>query len=218
MNFYYSEIWLLAGISRNSSPATPRDHATLWRHSTPATTHSRRNHSPLVGESPACVRRTGSQKPSRPLNTRPACAELVEASLSKGPAPACAKRSAAGRTADAVGGFLSLYRMQAWSRAVSDGAPGITRDSEGITFRSLALSNGTCKCDRRGRIRTGRHLRFHLSFFAWRRPSVPARIPGRVSRRSSRISSAGRVIRLPLTCCRSGIETCKSHGDDPMLQ
>ena len=89
---------------------------------------------------------------------------------------------------------------------------------EGITFRSLALSNGTCKCDRRGRIRTVRHLRFHLSFFAWRRPSVPARIPGRVSRRSSRISSAGRVIRLPLTCCRSGIETCKSHGDDPMLQ
>ena len=209
MNFYYSEIWLLAGISRNSSPATPRDHATLWRHSTPATTHSRRNHSPLEGESPACVRRRQPEAaaPERSLSKR-----------SKGPAPACAKRSAAGRTADAVGGFLSPYRVQARSRDVSDGAPGIARDLDRITLRGLALSNGTCKCDRRGRIWTGRHLRFHLSFFAWRRPSVPARTPGWVSRRSSRISSAGRVIRLPLTCCRSGIETCKSHGDDPMLQ
>ena len=113
--------------------------------------------------------------------------------------------------------------LRRWPSAIQvadecDFAPGITRDPKRIAYRSLALSNGTCKCDRRGRIRTGRHLRFHLSFFAWRRPSVPARSPGRVSRSSSRISSAGRVNRLPLTCCRSGIETCKSHWDDPMLQ
>ena len=41
---------------------TPRDHSTPWRHSTPAIARSRRNHSPLEGESPACVRRTDSQK------------------------------------------------------------------------------------------------------------------------------------------------------------
>ena len=53
---------LLLGVSLKSRPMTPRDHSTPWRHSTPAIARSRRNHSPLDGESPACVRRTDSQK------------------------------------------------------------------------------------------------------------------------------------------------------------
>jgi len=77
-----------------SGPPTVPQTGSLWYLIKP-------NHSPLEGESPVCVRRTGRQKPSRfpePLSW--ACRRVVE-----GPTPACAKRSAAGRTADAVGGF-----------------------------------------------------------------------------------------------------------------